>query len=49
MAGRTDVLVGVWNQHFTHVPIQAAVAARRQLEPRGELRLRVLEATGQAR
>ena len=49
MAGRTDVLVGVWNQRFTHLPIGAAVAARRQLDPRSELWQRVLESTGQAR
>jgi 6-phosphofructokinase 1 len=49
MAGRTDMLVGVWNQRFTHVPMPVAVAARRQLDPRGELWQRVLESTGQAR
>jgi 6-phosphofructokinase 1 len=48
MAGRTDVVIGVWNQHFTHVPIPLAVAARRQLDPRSELWQRVLESTGQA-
>jgi len=48
MAGRTDVLVAVWNQRFTHVPIPVAAAARRQLDPRGELWQRVLESTGQA-
>jgi 6-phosphofructokinase 1 len=49
MAGRTDVLVGVWNQRFTHVPIGVAVAVRRQLDPRGDLWQRVLESTGQGR
>jgi 6-phosphofructokinase 1 len=49
MAGRTDVLVAVWNQRFTHVPIPVAVAARRQLDPRGELWHGVLESTGQER
>jgi 6-phosphofructokinase 1 len=49
MAGRTDVLVGVWNQRFTHVPIPVAVAARRLLDPRGELWHGVLESTGQER
>ena len=49
MAGRTDMLVGVWNQRFTHVPIPVAVAARRRLAPRGELWQRVLESTWQAR
>ena len=48
MAGRTDVLVGVWNHRFTHVPIPVAVASRRQLDPHGELWQRVLESTGQA-
>jgi 6-phosphofructokinase 1 len=49
MAGRTDVLVGVWNQRFTHVPIPLAVGAQRQLDPRSEIWHRVLECTGQAR
>ena len=47
MAGRTDVLVGVWNQRFTHVPIPLAVASRRRLDPGAELWQRVLESTGQ--
>jgi 6-phosphofructokinase 1 len=47
MAGRTDMLVAVWNQRFTHVPIPMAVATRRQLDPRGELWQCVLESTGQ--
>jgi 6-phosphofructokinase 1 len=49
MAGRTDLLVGVWNQRFTHVPIPVAVAARRRLDPRVELWQRVLESTWHAR
>jgi 6-phosphofructokinase 1 len=49
MAGCTNVVIGVWNQRFTHVPIPIAVANRRQLDPRGELWQRVLESTGQAR
>ncbi|MFN8545509.1 MAG: ATP-dependent 6-phosphofructokinase [Candidatus Binatia bacterium] len=48
MAGRTNMLVGVWNQRFVHVPIPIAVATRRQLDPQGEAWRRVLEATGQA-
>jgi 6-phosphofructokinase 1 len=47
MAGRTDMLVGVWNQRFTHVPIATAVATRRRIDPDGELWQRVLESTGQ--
>jgi 6-phosphofructokinase 1 len=47
MAGRTDMVVGYWNQHFTHIPIALAVAQRKQLDPEGEVWQRVLEATGQ--
>ena len=47
MAGRTDMVVGYWNQNFTHLPIPLAVARRKQLDPQGEVWQRVLEATGQ--
>jgi 6-phosphofructokinase 1 len=47
MVGRTDMVVGYWNQHFTHLPIALAVARRKQLDPHGEVWHRVLEATGQ--
>ncbi len=47
MAGRTDLLIGVWNQRFVHVPIALGVAARRRVDLRGELWQRVLESTGQ--
>jgi len=47
IAGRTDMVVGYWNQHFTHVPIAVAVANRKQLDPGGEIWQRVLESTGQ--
>lgn len=47
MAGRTNMMVGHWNQQFTHVPIPVAVADRKRLDPHGEIWQRVLEATGQ--
>jgi len=47
LAGRTDMLVGVWHDRSTHVPIALAVRDRRRLDPRGDLWQRVLEATGQ--
>lgn len=47
MAGRTDMVVGYWNQHFTHMPIDLVVASRKQLDPQGGVWQRVLEATGQ--
>jgi 6-phosphofructokinase 1 len=47
MAGKTNLLVGYWNDHFVHIPIQASAAKRKQVDPKGRLWLRVLEATGQ--
>jgi len=47
MAGRTDMVLAFWNQRFTHVPIGVAVAARKQIDPDGELWRAVLQATGQ--
>ena len=47
MAGRTGMLIGYWNQRFTHVPIALAVGQRKQLDPQGEVWRSVLEATGQ--
>jgi len=47
MAGRTDMVVGYWNQRFTHMPIALAVSRRKQLDPRGAEWQSVLQATGQ--
>jgi 6-phosphofructokinase 1 len=47
MAGRTDMMVGYWNQHFTHVPIALATANRKKINPASELWQRVLGSTGQ--
>jgi 6-phosphofructokinase 1 len=49
LAGRTNMLVGYWNQRFTHVPIGLAVHDRKQVQEMGELWHAVLETTGQAR
>jgi 6-phosphofructokinase 1 len=46
--GRTGVMIGYWNQHFTHVPIEVAAARPRQLDPSGDAWQRVLQATGQS-
>ena len=47
MAGKTDFVVGFWNNHFTLMPIGAAVAKRKKIDIEGELWWNVLEATGQ--
>lgn len=47
MSGRTGLLVGLWNSHFTHVPLQAVLEKRNTVDPEGDLWLAVLESTGQ--
>ncbi len=47
MSGRTGMIVGLWQNIFTHVPIRETVTARKLLVPEGELWRSVLESTGQ--
>jgi len=49
MTGRTNMLVGYWNDQFTHVPIRMAVSRRKQIDPHGRLWSDVLSSTGQPR
>ena len=37
MAGKTDMFVGFWNQHYIHVPLAAAINKRKRLDTRGQL------------
>jgi len=47
MAGRTDFIVGNWNDQFTVLPISIAVSKRKKIDIHGELWWNILEATGQ--
>jgi 6-phosphofructokinase 1 len=47
LSGRTDFVVGYWNNEFTLLPIPMAVAKRKKIDVEGELWWNVLEATGQ--
>ncbi len=47
MAGRTDMVVGLWHGVFTHVPMAAVVGRKRRIDPRGNLWRAVLSTTGQ--
>jgi len=49
MAGRTNMVVGLWNHQFTHVPIALATSARKKIDPAGWLWGSVLASTGQPR
>lgn len=46
MAGKTGMVVGLFNNEFVHLPIDA-VTVRKKVDPAGSLWMRVLEATGQ--
>ncbi|MDY6833523.1 MAG: ATP-dependent 6-phosphofructokinase [Chloroflexota bacterium] len=49
MAGRTAMIVGFWNAHFVHIPIEKAVEGRKKIDILGPLWQSVLENTGQDR
>jgi 6-phosphofructokinase 1 len=47
MAGKTDVLIGMWYNTFIHVPIPLAISSKKRLHPESEAWVSVLAATGQ--
>ena len=47
MSGRTKMVVSLWNNTFTHVPMEAVISKRKQLDPTGLEWLAILETTGQ--
>lgn len=47
MAGRTGIVIALWNGHFVHVPMAEAVRARKKIDPDGAFWQSVLENTGQ--
>jgi len=49
MAGKTNLVIGLWNSVFTHLPIPLAVSAKKRVDPEGPLWMSVLAATGQPR
>lgn len=47
VAGKTDFVVGRWNQKFTYLPIPACTKNRKKINLKGDLWSSVLESTGQ--
>jgi len=47
MSGRTKMVVSLWNNAFTHVPISAVISKRKKIDLAGSEWFSVLEATGQ--
>jgi 6-phosphofructokinase 1 len=48
MAGKTRMLVGLCNNRFVHIPMEATVGRRKQVEVSGNMWMSVLESTGQS-
>lgn len=47
MAGRTAAVIALWNGKFVHVPMEKAIASRKQMDPSGLLWQGILDSTGQ--
>jgi 6-phosphofructokinase 1 len=47
MAGKTNLLIGHWNNFFVHIPMKTVAGKRKQINPTGTLWRSALEATGQ--
>lgn len=47
LMGRTNMVVGYWNQNYTHVPLKLVVGKRKHLDPRGYVWQTVLSTTHQ--
>jgi 6-phosphofructokinase 1 len=47
MTGRTEMLVGIWKNTFTHLPLQAVTRERKRVDPNGPLWLTLLQAIEQ--
>ena len=47
MAGKTDLVIGLWYNVLTHVPLAAATSGKKKIDPASKLWLAVTESTGQ--
>jgi len=47
MAGKTRLVVGIWNGHFVNIPMRQAVHDRKRIDPAGSLWASILDNTGQ--
>jgi 6-phosphofructokinase 1 len=48
VSGKTDMLIGHWNNQFVHVPMKLIAGKRKKVNPGGSLWRSALEATGQS-
>lgn len=48
MAGKTEMLIGYWNEMMTHVPFSALRGQTKRINPKGTLWFNVMETTNQS-
>jgi len=49
MAGRTDLLIGLWHNCFVEVPLEAVIRSEKRMDVEGDLWTSVMLSTGQPR
>ncbi len=47
MAGKTNMIIGIWNNVYTHVPTELVISERKQIDPDSRFWYNVMAATGQ--
>ncbi len=47
MSGKTDMLIGLWNNVYVHIPNEICMKGRKKIDTSGPLWMSVLESTGQ--
>lgn len=47
MSGKTDMLIGVWDNRYVHIPIALSIGERKKIDTHGPLWKSVMESTGQ--
>ncbi|MCL2156018.1 MAG: ATP-dependent 6-phosphofructokinase [Leptospirales bacterium] len=47
MAGKTDLIIGQWNNNYTHVPIELAISKKKFINSNSRFWFSVIDATGQ--
>jgi len=47
MAGKTDLIIGQWNNNYTHVPIELAISKKKFINANSRFWFSVIDATGQ--
>ncbi len=47
MAGKTDMMVSLWNDRYVHIPLDSAILKRKQVNLKSRFWMSVLESTGQ--